>query len=183
MVAATVAVHIARTRDLLCRSRFRMGLLPPSVVRPTALRQTSRHRRRPLRSRPTDAAGEPAMASGGLVCRRLRCGDPSSSPLRLLRNSFAARLEPSTRSAACDPCCEMIARSRSGSDRRLRQTTPTNRHSSRNRRLTESSQPSGISPTGFRSPRTNARPAHIHHRVSRTTTVCVRSSRRSSVSW
>jgi hypothetical protein len=62
-----------------------------------------------------------------------------SSPLRLLRNSFAARLEPRTCSAACDPCCEMIARSCSGSDRRLRQMTPTNRHSSRNRRLTESS--------------------------------------------
>jgi hypothetical protein len=31
---------------------------------------------------------------------------------------------------------------------------------SRKRRLTESSQPCGISPTGLRSPRTNARLAH-----------------------
>ena len=86
-------------------------------------------------------------------------------------------------SVACCPCSEMIARSRSGSLRRSRQLTPTTRHSSRNRRITESSQPSGISvPTGLRIPRTNARAAQVHHGVSRTTTVSARSRRRSSVS-
>ena len=113
---------------------------------------------------------------------RQRRGGPGYSPLRPLRNSFASHLEPSTCIAACEPCSDTIARARSGSERRRRQTRPTIPHSSRNRRLTESSQPSGISPPGFRSPRANARPAHIHHGVSRNTTVSARSSGTSSVS-
>jgi len=105
----------------------------------------------------------------------------SQSPPRPSRNSRAARFEPSTCKDACRPCSATIARPRSGSERRSRQMTPTNRHSSRKRRQPESSQPSGISPTGLRSPRTNARHAHLHQGVSRSTTVSARASRSSSV--
>ena len=59
---------------------------------------------------------------------------------------------------------------------------PTNPHSSRRRRQAESSQPSGIPPTGFDSPRLNARDAHVHQGVSRSTTVSARASRSSSES-
>ena len=100
---------------------------------------------------------------------------------------LAAAVRPPAANGARAPSCETrAARSRSvrssGSERRLRQILPTPPHSSRKRRLTESSQPSGISPTGLRSPRTNARLAHNHQGVSRKTTVSARSSRRASVS-
>ena len=98
------------------------------------------------------------------------------------RNSRAARFESSMYEAACRPCLATIARPRSASDPRWCKMIPTNPHSSRKRRHAESSQPSGISPTGFDSPRLNARDAHVHQGVSRSTTVSARARRSSSVS-
>ena len=123
--------------------------------------------------------------SGRRVSRDRRRSDPrcrSQSPPRPSRNSRAARFEPSTYEAACRPCLATRARPRSASDPRWRKMIPTNPHSSRKRRHAESSQPSGISPTGFDSPRLNARDAHVHQGVSRSTTVSARASRSSSVS-
>ena len=106
----------------------------------------------------------------------------SQSPPRPSRNARAARFEPSAYDATCRPCLATISRPRSTSDPRWRKMIPTNPHSSRKRRQAESSQPSGISPTGFDSPRLNARAAHVHQGVSSSTTVSARSSRSSSVS-
>ena len=115
-------------------------------------------------------------------CRQGNRMSGSQSPSRPSRNARAARFEPSMYDAACRPCLATIARPRSTSDPRWRTMIPTNPHSSRNRRQAESSHPSGISPTGFDSPRLNARAAHVHQGVSSITTVSARSSRSSSVS-
>ncbi len=64
---------------------------------------------------------------------------------------MSCRFDAITRSTTCLPCCEISARACSVSERRWRQTNPISRHSSRNRRVAESSQPSGSSPAGFRS--------------------------------